>query len=208
MTIALPKLLQVPSPNWSERNPPKIDLIIWHRCEGSYEGSISWFAQKQSQVSAHLVMKEDGTEATQMVPFSKKAWHCCSFNSRSIGLEMGGYGKDGSSEIELQTAANIIAWLLHKFGIPCQWSKHGVGPGFTSHYDLGAEGGGHSDPTTDPAILAAFVTRVEASYKAMIGVPLAQWGYTAATPTALVSAPPAAPPDYVPTTDVRSDEIA
>ena len=63
--IILPKLKFVQSPNFSNRSVP-VDLIVVHDCEGSYAGSVSWFSQAQSQVSAHYVLKEDGSEATQM----------------------------------------------------------------------------------------------------------------------------------------------
>lgn len=207
MSITLPPLKQVPSPNFSERSPPIINLVVCHDCEGSYAGSVSWFAQRRSQVSAHIVLKEDGSEATQMVPFAKKAWHACNYNSRSIGVEIAGYAKPGFSADELNADANIVAWLLRKFGIPCQWAGKGAPkPGFCSHFDLGAAGGGHTDLTTDPVVWAAFQARVEAAYAASAGAPLAQWGYVTVVPIAIASKPPVAPVGYVPTTDIRSDE--
>ncbi|HTJ56695.1 MAG TPA: peptidoglycan recognition family protein [Devosiaceae bacterium] len=163
-SLVLPPLKQVASPNHSSRNGAAVRLIVVHDCEGSYGGSISWFSQKASQVSAHIVLREDGSEATQMVPFANKAWHAVAFNSASIGVEMAGYTAKGFAAPEWQAAANIIAFLLHKFDLPCRWAEGGAGQGFCSHFDLGKAGGGHSDPTTDPKIWAAFVARVEAAY--------------------------------------------
>ena len=165
MTIVLPKLRYVPSPNHSARTAP-VNLIVWHDCEGSYAGSVNWFSQAQSGVSAHFVLKEDGTEVTQMVPYSGKAWHACDFNSRSIGLEMGGVAKRGFPDVEVKTAANVIAYLLHRFKLPCRFAAFGKGAGFCRHYDLGAEGGGHYDPVTDPKVWATFQAAVEAAYAA------------------------------------------
>src|SRR5712691_8514087 len=92
--ITLPKLQWVESPNCSDRKPGvPLDLIVIHDTEGGYAGAISWFGNGHSQVSAHIVLREDGGEATQMVPYAKKAWHCATFNSRSIGLEMAGFAK-------------------------------------------------------------------------------------------------------------------
>lgn len=169
----LPPLKWVPSPNFSARRTP-VDLVVLHDCQGSYGGSINWFANPQSQVSAHIVLKDDGSEATQMVSFDSKAWHAVAFNSRSIGIEMAGFAERGFPDAEWQRAATIVAYLLHAFHIPCQWAHQGVGPGFTSHFDLGKAGGGHSDPTTDAKVWAAFVKRVETAY----AVPAAavQWG--------------------------------
>jgi N-acetylmuramoyl-L-alanine amidase len=96
-----------------------------------------------------------------MVPFAKKAWHACDYNSRSIGLEMAGFAKAGYGESEWRAAVSIVAWLLHKYQIPARWAQHGEGPGFCSHFDLGAAGGGHCDPTTDGVVWAGFVARVQ-----------------------------------------------
>lgn len=161
--LILPPLKRVASPNFSNRTV-KVDLVVVHDCEGSYVGAIGWFAQSKSQVSAHLILREDGQEATQMVDFGAKAWHAVAFNSRSIGLELAGFAAKGFSVPEWQSAANIVAWLLHKFGIPARWAEHGNGPGFCSHWDLGVAGGGHTDPTRDVATWQAFANRVTMAY--------------------------------------------
>lgn len=188
--LTLPPLKHVPSPNFSNRTA-KVDLIVVHDCEGSYAGSINWFAQAKSQVSAHLVLREDGGEVTQMVAFDKKAWHACAFNSRSIGIEMAGFKAKGFEAREWQEAADIVAFLLHKFGLPCRWAEHGEGAGFCSHFDLGKAGGGHTDPTTDSAVWTHFCGLVKASYELQppddwpsegAGVPAAPLGFVS-TPT-------------------------
>ena len=129
--LSLPRFKSVPSPNYSGRGATKVDLIVVHDCEGSYAGSVSWFAEERSQVSAHLVLKEDGTEATQMVGYSHKAWHVCDFNSRSIGIEMGGFEKRGFADAEWRNAANIVAYLLHRFKIPVRFRRRQA-PGLLS----------------------------------------------------------------------------
>jgi len=195
--LTLPPLKWTPSPNFSGRNGTKIDLVVVHDCEGSYAGSINWFAQRASQVSAHYVLREDGAEATQMVELENKAWHACAFNPRSIGVEMAGFSRKGFGAPEWQTAANIVAFLLKSHGLPARWAESGIGIGFCSHYDLGVAGGGHSDPTTDHAVWRNFVLMVQNSW----GQPMPDsWG---AGDTHL---PPALPPGYTPTTDPRADE--
>jgi len=184
--LSLPSLKHVASPNFSSRNGRAIDLIVCHDCEGSYAGSISWFSQKASQVSAHIVLREDGGEATQMVDFADKAWHAMAFNSRSIGIEMAGYAAKGFGASEWQEAADIVAYLLHKFQIPCVWSQRGAVPGFCSHFDLGQAGGGHKDPTTDPVVWSHFAGLVKTSY---LLTPPASW----------------TPAPFVPTPTVRKD---
>lgn len=160
--ITLPTLHWKESPNFSDRKPGvALDLIVVHDTEGGYASAVSWFANSHSKVSAHIVLKEDGSEATQTVPYSKKAWHCSSFNSRSIGLEMAGFAKQGYGEREWAVAARIVAFLLHKHGLPDRWARNGEGSGFCRHYDLGQAGGGHTDPTTNDTIWQSFVDRVK-----------------------------------------------
>lgn len=158
--VVLPPLTWRESPNQSARNTD-VDLIVVHDTEGGYDGAVSWFANSHSEVSAHIVLKEDGSEATQMVAYSEKAWHASAFNSRSIGLEMAGFAKAGYGKAEWAVAARIVAFLLHKHGLKARWAKGGYGPGFCRHYDLGEAGGGHHDPTTDDVVWARFVHQVE-----------------------------------------------
>ena len=182
-TLILPPLRWVRSPNFDVGRTHPIDLVVLHDCEGNYHGSIGWFTEPQSQVSAHIVLREDGGEATQMVQFTDKAWHVVSFNSMSIGVEMAGYGAKGFDAPEWQAAANITAYLLHKFGLPPTWAHGGQGKGFTSHYDLGKLGGGHTDPTRDPKIWQMFVDRVTAAYAL---VPPSSWSVAPFVPTPTV----------------------
>lgn len=190
--LILPALYHVPSPNWSLRGASQVRLIVVHDCEGSYRGSIDWFANPASKVSAHYVLRENGLEATQMVDLVHKAWHAKDFNGISIGLELAGFAAKGFNAVEWQAAANIVAYLLHKYKLPAEWTKDGGGLGFCSHYNLGERGGGHKDPTTDKEVWEAFVARVEAAYSQE---PPASWV------TGALQLPK--PADYVPTTDIR-----
>ena len=163
--MSLPKILWKESPNCSDRTA-RVDLIVNHDTEGSYVGSVAWFAQSQSKVSVHYVLKEDGSEVTQMVELADKAWACCAFNSRSVNIEMAGWANKGYDSAEWDALANINAFLLHHLQIPCKWARGGIGPGFCRHYDLGVAGGNHSDPTTDLATWQRFVSLVMQKYDA------------------------------------------
>ena len=197
MTLALPRLNFTASPNYSSRGGQRVRLVVAHDCEGSYAGSINWFAQTRSQVSAHLVLSEDGTQATQMVAWANKAWHACAFNPFSEGIEAAGYAAKGFGAPQWDALAAIVAYRLHVSGLPCRWAEKGVGEGFCSHYDLGQAGGGHRDPTTDPAVWQAFVRRVEAAYARP---------QPAVWRPDIASAPaPAAPPGFIPSPDPRHD---
>ena len=161
--MSLPKLIWTPSPNFSARTA-RVDLLILHDMESNYQSAISWFQKRDSQVSAHFCLREDGQEVTQMVHLADKAWHVCAFNSRSVGLEMAGFAKHGFAPAELDAAAKIFAYLCSHLQIPVRHARGGVGPGIESHWGLGAAGGGHSDPSTNPAFMEAFVASVQAAF--------------------------------------------
>jgi N-acetylmuramoyl-L-alanine amidase-like protein len=152
MTDFLPPLLWAPSPNLNSRGGCKIDQIIIHYMEGSFGGSVASFDETASHVSAHLCVRDDGQAVDLVVAYANRAWHACDFNSRSIGIEMAGYSKNGFSDAEKLTTARICAHLCHRFGIPIRRAKGGVGPGIESHWGLGRAGGGHSDPSTAPDV--------------------------------------------------------
>lgn len=196
--LVLPPLKRISSPNYSSRGGAKIDLCIVHDCEGSYAGSINWFANPASRVSAHIVLREDGLEATQMVDFANKAWHVVAFNSRSIGVEMAGFAAKGYAAGEWGAEAAIVAYLLHRYQIPCRWVRGGQGAGFCSHYDLGLAGGGHHDPTTDPTVWNAFCARVAGAYALQAPSFWPILGNAMAPP---------APAGYVPSGDTRHDLV-
>jgi N-acetyl-anhydromuramyl-L-alanine amidase AmpD len=157
MTELLPALLWKPSPNFSARRGMRVDLLVLHDCEGGYEGSIRWFGLSESSVSAHYVVREDGGEATQMVDLADNAWHACTFNRRSVGVEMSGFASRGFDAPLLATTARVFAFLCFHLQIPVRHARGGVGPGIASHGDLGAAGGGHHDPSDDPSFMERFV---------------------------------------------------
>ncbi len=162
--MSLPKLLWVPSPNFNSRHGTRADQIIIHDMEGSYAGSIAYFRTIASQVSAHYCVRGDGLEVTQMVHLSDRAWHACAANSRSVGIEMEGYAKNGYKPELLDAMHCIVAFLCHYLQIPVRHARGGVGPGIESHWGLGTAGGGHSDPSTDPQWMETFVAAIAAEY--------------------------------------------
>jgi len=165
MTDFLPMLLWRPSPNFSSRRGMRVDLVVLHDCEGGYEGSIRWFEVSRSNVSAHYVVRGDGGEATQMVDLADNAWHACTFNRRSVGVEMGGFASRGFDARLLATTARIFAYLCYHLQVPVRHARAGVGPGIASHSDLGAAGGGHHDPSDDPVFMEKFVSMVDGEHR-------------------------------------------
>ena len=196
--MALPSIKWTPSPNFSSRGGQKTRLIVVHDCEGGYLGSIAWFAMARSQVSAHLVLSEDGTEATQMVAWGNKAWHACNVNPFSEGIEAAGFSAKGFAAVEWQALAELTAWRLHVNGIPCQEATAANNwTGFTEHAKLGAMGGGHHDLTEDPHVWASFVARVIAAYN----------NGAVTTPVKSDAVVPVSPPAFTPSGTIRNDEV-
>lgn len=172
--VTLPTLVQHPSPNFSNRTV-RPNLIVVHRPVGSYAGSVATLSSPAAQVSAHVIT-DSNRGATQLVPWDKKAWACVSYNSQSYNIEVddNAWALNELGAIVdpkgFATAARIVAYICHETGIPARWvkpdSKGVILSGVTRHYDLGAEGGGHTDPTTDDTIWRNFVTLVQGELKA------------------------------------------
>jgi N-acetylmuramoyl-L-alanine amidase/Secretion system C-terminal sorting domain/Fibronectin type III domain len=88
--------LWVASPNFSSRGATAISAVTIHTTQGSYAGSISWFQNTASQVSAHYVIRSSDGQVTQCVLESNKAWHVGNENPYTIGIEHEGYIADAT----------------------------------------------------------------------------------------------------------------
>lgn len=137
-------LVQRTTPNQSSRWGTKVDLLVWHETAGAYNGAVSWLCNPAAQASAHVVIREDGGQATQLVHLSEKAWHAASFNPRSVGVEHANVTAKGyATEQQLAVSARVFGWLCLTLGVPPRFARGGVGPGVCRHLDLGVAGGGH-----------------------------------------------------------------
>ena len=158
----LPPLRQRWSPNYSRRLLP-VRLVVVHRPVGSYKSAIEVLCSPGHEASAHVVVREDGKEATQIVGWGKKAWACVRFNSMSDNIETPDWIWAGDltreKEDVMRVCARIVAFRLHKRGLPARWARPRE-RGFLRHYDLGKPGGGHTDPTTDTHRWLQFVEMV------------------------------------------------
>ena len=65
----------------------------------------------------------------------------------------------------LATTARMFAYLCYHLQIPVRHARAGVGPGITSHNDLGAAGGGHHDPSDDPVFMEKFIGMVDSEHR-------------------------------------------
>jgi N-acetyl-anhydromuramyl-L-alanine amidase AmpD len=109
MSVLAP-IVQRRSPNRSSRHGARVDLLVWHETAGAYKGSVAWLCNPAAQASAHLVVREDGGEVTQLVPLAEKAWHAAAFNPRSVGVEHANVTAKGyATEAQLRAAATAPA---------------------------------------------------------------------------------------------------
>ena len=105
-----PPALWVTSPNYNSRGTTAISAVTIHDTEGSYAGSISWFQNTSSQVSAHYVMRSSDGQVTQMVLESNRAWHVGTENNYTIGIEHEGYASQTTwyTTAMYQSSANLV----------------------------------------------------------------------------------------------------
>jgi len=136
------------SPNYSSRpSGSTVSMIIIHTCEGGYAGCWGWLKSTQSQVSAHYVVKEDGTEITQLVRESQKAWHiaatyACSRNNNvacdkngqgsnnfTVGVEHGGFESQTTFPAgQIEASAKLVCDISRDNNVPRD-RNHIVGHG-------------------------------------------------------------------------------
>lgn len=180
--VVLPPIIYRRSPNQSYRTK-LVKTVVLHDTEGGYAGAVSYLSNPESQASAHVCLKEDGTEATQLVEYDRKAWACAAYNSQSLNIEMAGVASKGYSDPELRRAARIVAFFLNKYQLPATHVKpvNGLlGKGWTLHQDLGTLGGGHHDPGFSPWKAWWFGRLVASELKR--GGFRPQWGFDEAPP--------------------------
>lgn len=129
-----------PSGNHSNRPSGakgKPQMIIIHSCEGTYGGCTSWLRNKKSKVSAHYVVNSNGSEISQLVRHSKKAWHIgakykCNLNNNTlcnldnvqsngftIGIEHAGFASQKTWDSGLiEASAKLACAIAKKHKIP------------------------------------------------------------------------------------------
>lgn len=153
------------SPNRRARRLGTPRWIVWHTQEGgrTARGLAQYLANPNSKVSYHSV--NDDVEVLKCVPEGDAPWaaagandyafhHC--FAGSYVGWSRDKWlspdASDGKNEdLQLTKGAHVGAWWADKYGIPVEWIGGGAKPpwgrdGFLGHGDLGAWGGGHTDP--------------------------------------------------------------
>src|SRR6266704_528199 len=145
-----PSAIWRPSPNFDHRAADSTGvphMIIIHTCESNYASCWSWLDNPASQVSAHYVVNEDGSEISQLVREQNRAWHIaalydCTLNRRhecwrngvqsnhfTVGVEHAGFvSQDSFPRAQLDRSAALVCDITRDRAIPRDW-QHIVGHG-------------------------------------------------------------------------------
>ncbi|MDX2814117.1 N-acetylmuramoyl-L-alanine amidase [Streptomyces sp. PA03-5A] len=104
-------------------NGIRIDTIVIHDIEGSYESAIAAFQAPGSSAASHYVMRSSDGAVTQMMPTKDIAFHAGNYSSNmhSIGIEHEGYaahGADWYTEAQYEATAELVKYLAERFDIP------------------------------------------------------------------------------------------
>lgn len=153
------------SPNQSERihGDAAVRLVVCHTPEGHYSPMINYMTTPQvRRVSYHQLVREDGKEVAQLVPFKRKAWHAGAINSLSDGIAAAGFARNFDVlSPQAETFADCVASRLVARGLKPQWTTDPAKGGFCRHADL-------QNDRSDPMSLdkwKVFVGMVEAAYQ-------------------------------------------
>ncbi len=125
-----------PSPNYSSRGGYRPQLVVIHTCEGGYSGCWGWLSNTRAGASAHYVVNTTGSEISQLVRESNRAWHVaadyqCSrnggqkcglngvgTNSISVGIEHAGYASQSSWPAgQIDASARLVCNITKDWGI-------------------------------------------------------------------------------------------
>ncbi len=101
----------------------KINYIVMHDTEESYEGTLGIFTNPLSYVSAHYVVRSGDGHVTQMVPTKNVAWQAGNWyiNMHSVGIEQEGFaisGADWYTESLYHSSARLVRYLAAKYHVP------------------------------------------------------------------------------------------
>ena len=97
-----------------------ISYVIIHTTQGSYAGTINWFKNSASNVSAHYVIRSSDGQITQMVREKDIAYHVRSYNTSSVGIEHEGFVDNPAwyTDAMYRASAALTRNICLKYGLP------------------------------------------------------------------------------------------
>jgi N-acetyl-anhydromuramyl-L-alanine amidase AmpD len=125
-----------PSPNFNSRGGQRPKFVVIHTCEGAYSGCWGWLSNSRAQASAHYVVNTTGSEVSQLVRESDRAWHVAaaydcsrnggqmcnlngaSSNTHSVGIEHAGFASQSSWPAgQIDASARLVCNITKDWGI-------------------------------------------------------------------------------------------
>jgi hypothetical protein len=108
------------SANYRVGRTAAISTIVIHVTQGSYAGTISWFKNASSKVSAHYVVRSSDGQITQMVAEKDTAYHARDTNPYTIGIEHEGFVDQPSwfTDAMYRASAALTKNIAERRGIP------------------------------------------------------------------------------------------
>lgn len=137
-----PKAMWNPSPNMTTGGMLDWHLFAFHIEQGTEAGTISWFSQGRSQVSAHFSIGKDGA-VHQHVDTKDKAWAEANGNPHTISCEFEGMSGDSLSPAQLASAGALLAWCHTVHGVVLVVTDNPLGKGVIGHSLGGVAWGNH-----------------------------------------------------------------
>ena len=117
------------STNYTASRSSAISAVTLHTAQGSYAGTISWFKNSSSNVSAHYVIRSSDGQVTQMVRNAHTAWHVRNQNSYTLGIEHEGYVNNSAwytSAMYNASAALVRSFCTKYSAISCASAYKGA----------------------------------------------------------------------------------
>jgi hypothetical protein len=141
----------------ANRTSADVYYVFVHSSEGSYWGAIDWMQNGPVSASYWIIVKEDGSEAAQMVSGKDIAWAGGTSYSNAKGLHicMAGYAARGFSDAQMKATAAWVRYGLEKFEVPIQFAfdinnstkRQLLRAGLAGHEHI--PGADHTDPFAD-----------------------------------------------------------
>lgn len=132
------------------RDGVRIDTIVIHDVDASYDSAIATFQDPDSRLSAHYVIRSADGQITQMVPTGAVAFHAGNYwtNLHAIGIEHEGIATEGAAwytPAMYRSSAALVRYLAARFHIPLD-RQHIIGHDNVPGPSRGEVAGMHWDP--------------------------------------------------------------
>lgn len=146
-------IIEHDSPNHGGKIDPQ--GVVFHHSGGNIEGSLSWIANPESEVSYHMMIAQDGTQHA-ILPFTTRAWHAgeSQFKNRvgcndfmvGIAFEKDTYTRSLTDD-EIASAVQVVKAGIESFGWTFDW--------ITDHRTVSTVGKPDLNPVEMDRLLAA-----------------------------------------------------